>query len=76
MGTVLAVIVALTKESIMKWLYAPSLTTSLIDSGVTENISENQRVPEANSFECFASIDNNGSLAALGCKVYVSDIKY
>ena len=75
-GTVLAVIVALTKESIMKWLYAPSLTMSLIDSGVTENIPENQRVPEANSFECLVSIDNKGSLAALGCKVYVSDIKY
>lgn len=75
-GTVLAVIVALTKEAIMKWLYSPSLTTSLIDNGVTENISENQRVPEANSFECFANIDNKGSLAALGCKVYVSDVKY
>lgn len=75
-GTVLAVIVALTKEAIMKWLYSPSLSTSLIDGGITENISENQRVPEANSFECLASIDNKGSIAALGCKVYVSDVKY
>lgn len=75
-GTVLAVVVALTKEAIMKWLYSPSLRTSLIDNGITENIPENQRVPEANSFDCFATIDNNGSLAALGCKVYVSDIKY
>ncbi len=75
-GTVLAVIVALTKEAIMKWLYSPSLTVSLIDNGVTENVSENQRVPEANSFECFANIDNKGSLAALGCRVYISDVKY
>lgn len=75
-GTILAVIVALTKEAIMKWLYAPSLTTSLIDNGVTENIPDNQRVPEANSFECLACVDNKGSLAALGCKVYISDIKY
>lgn len=75
-GTVLAVIVALTKEAIMRWLYTPSLTTSLIDSGITENISETQRVPEANSFECFASIDNKGSLAALGCRVYVNNVKY
>lgn len=75
-GTILAVIVALAKESIMKWLYTPLLTASLIDDGITENIPENQRVPEANSFECFACINNKGSLAALGCKVYISDVKY
>ena len=75
-GTVLAVIVALAKEAIIKWLYAPSLTTSLIDSGITENLSENLKVPVANSFECLASIDNMGSLAALGCRVYISDIKH
>lgn len=75
-GTVLAVIVALSKEAIMKWLYSPSLTTSLIDNGITENLSDNKRVPEAISFECFANIDNKGSLAALGCKAYVSDVKY
>lgn len=75
-GTALAVIVALTKEAIMKWLYSSSLTISLTDNGITENISEDQRVPEANSFECLANIDNKGSLAALGCKVYVSDVRY
>lgn len=75
-GTVLAVIVALTKESIMRWLYAPSLTVSLIDNGITENVSENQRVPVANSYECLVNIDNKGSLVAFGCKVFVSDIKY
>lgn len=76
-GTILAVIVALSKESIMKWLYAPALKTSLVDDGITENIpNENQRVPEASTFECYIRIDNSGSLAALGCRMYISDIKF
>lgn len=76
-GTVAAVIVALFKEAIMKWLYAPSLKISLIDNGITENLSnETQRVPEAIAFECFAQIENVGSLASLGCKVNISDIKF
>lgn len=73
-GTVMAVVVALSKEAIMKWLYSPSLEISLVDNGVTENIPETQRVPVATSFECLACVDNKGSLAALGCRVYVSDI--
>lgn len=77
LGTFLAVIVALAKEAILKWLYAPSLKASLVDDGITENISfDNKPVPEANSFECLLNIENHGSLAALGCKVFINDIKY
>jgi len=76
-GTLLAVIVALAKEAIMKWLYSPSFNISLVDNGVTENIAnENQRVPEASSYECYAKIENTGSIAAIGCKVFISEIKY
>lgn len=76
-GTVMAVVVALSKEAIMKWLYAPALKTSLIDEGVTENIpNESQRVPEAQSFECYINVENIGSLAALGCKVFISDVRF
>ncbi|RGX12135.1 hypothetical protein [Bacteroides ovatus] len=75
-GTMMAVVVALSKEAIMKWLYSPSLEISLVDNGVTENIPDTQKVPVATSFECLACIDNKGSLAALGCRVYVSDIKH
>ena len=76
-GTLLAVVVALAKEAIMKWLYSPTLEVSLINEGITENIdNENQRVPEANSFECYANIENCGSLAALGCKIFISDVKF
>lgn len=76
-GTLLAVIVALAKEAIMKWLYSPDLCVSLVDNGITEVIAnENQRVPEANSFEGYVRIENRGSLAALGCKAYVSEIRY
>lgn len=76
-GTLLAVIVALAKEAIMKWLYSPDLRVSLVDNGITEVIAnENQRVPEANSFECHVRIENNGSLAAIGCKAYVSEIRH
>ena len=76
-GTLLAVIVALAKEAIMKWLYSPDLKVCLIDNGITEVITnETQRVPEANSYECYIHVENNGSLAALGCKAYISGIKY
>lgn len=76
-GTFLAVIVALAKEAIMKWLYSPSLNLSLIDNGITENLAnENQRVPEAQSYECYLKIENTGSIAALGCKAFISEIKY
>lgn len=75
-GTVMAVIVALSKEAIMKWIYSPSLEISLVDNGITENILDAQEIPAATSFECFACVDNTGSLAALGCKIYISDIKY
>ncbi len=76
-GTLLAVIVALAKEAIMKWLYSPDLKVSLVGNGITEVISnDNQRVPEADSFECYVTIENTGSLAALGCKAYISDIRY
>lgn len=77
LGTVAAVIVALFKEAIMKWLYSPSLKVSLIDDGISENIpNETQRVPEATAFECFVQIENVGSLASLGCKINISDIKF
>lgn len=76
-ATVAAVVVALFKEAIMKWLYAPSLKISLIDNGISENLpNENQRVPEATAFECYAKIENVGSLASFGCKVNISDIKF
>lgn len=77
LGTLMAVIVALAKEAIMKWLYSPVLKASLVDEGITENINnENQRVPEANTFECYVNIENHGSLAALGCKAFISDVKF
>jgi len=76
-GTVLAVIVALSKESIMKWLYAPALKVSPLDEIITEVFPNvNQRVPEASSFEYYVKIENNGSLVAFGCKTNISDIKY
>ena len=76
-GTIMAVIVALSKEAIMKWLYSPSLRIDLVDNGISENIpNENQRVPEASSFECYVNIENVGSIAAFGCKVHISDVKH
>ncbi len=76
-GTVLAVIVALAKEAIMKWLYSPSLRIELVDNGISEILpNDNQRVPEASAFECYINIENIGSIAAFGCKVHISDVKH
>lgn len=75
-GTILAVIVALGKEAILKWLYRPRLKVTPVDNGIMEILNENTRVPEALSYECHVSIENIGSLVAMGCKVFISDIKY
>ena len=75
-GTILAVVVALFKESIMKWLYKPRLIVTPVDNGLMEILDENTRVPEAVSYQCHVSIENIGSLVAMGCRVFISDIKY
>ena len=75
-GTCLAVVVALYKESFMKWLYSPKLEFSLVDKGVTEILGEDKNVLFANSYECYLAIENTGSLAALGCKVLINEIRY
>lgn len=76
-GTVLAVIVALAKESIMRWLYSPNLNVELVDNGITEIINlESSDVPISSSFECYVSVENNGRLAAIGCKAFINDIKH
>ncbi len=76
LGTVLAVIVALAKESIMRWLYSPRLEVFPVDNGLMEILNDSVRVPEATSYECHITIENTGSMVALGCRVYISDIKY
>ena len=75
-GTILAVVVALGKEAIMKWLYRPRLKVTPVDNGLMEILNENARVPEALSYQCHVSIENIGSLVAMGCRVFISDIKY
>ena len=74
-GTILAVIVALAKESIFQWLYKPRFTVSLEEDGISEIIRQDQKIPEATSYCCYVSIENNGSLAAKGCRVNISEIK-
>ena len=76
-GTCLAVIVALAKESILKWLYNPDITVSLVDNGVSEIIpNENQKIPVASAFECQLLVENTGSIGAIGCKVFISELKH
>lgn len=75
LGTFLAVLVALAKESIMKWLYKPRLSVVLEEDGISELLGQDQKVPEAIAYRCYVSIENNGSLAAMGCRVNISDIK-
>lgn len=76
-GTVFAVVVALTKESIMKWLYKPRLHAELVDDGITEILKDDiQGVLKASSFQCYVKIENFGSFAALGCRAQISDVSY
>jgi hypothetical protein len=77
-GTVLAVVVALFKESISKIIWRPKIVPSLSNSedGFDEKIIEDQQTPEALNYSSNVSFVNRGSSDAIQCELHVSKVMY
>lgn len=74
-GTLMAVIIALFKDPILKFIYSPEFKCELIDDGITE-VKANSTDITPDAYECSIRITNNGSIAALGCKLFLNNIKF
>lgn len=74
-GTLAAVIVALYKEELMRWINSPDLEFSLIGNGLVAN-NDSQVGVAPDSYECSIRIINKGTSAATGCKAFVQTLKY
>lgn len=74
--TFLAVVVALWKESILRFFKHPQCTIELLEGGLIENIDLEQQTPQADSYECILKIENKGNSVALGCEICISEILY
>ena len=74
-GTLSAVIVALYKEELMRWINSPDLFFSLIGNGLSAN-NDSQVGNAPDNYECSIRITNQGTYIASGCKAYVQTIKY
>lgn len=74
-GTLSAVIVALYKEELMRWINSPDLEFSLIENGLVAN-NESQVGVAPDNYECCVRITNKGTAIATGCKVFVHALKY
>lgn len=74
-GTLSAVIVALYKEELMRWINSPDLEFSLIDNGLVAN-NDSQVGIAPDNYECSIRIVNKGTSIAIGCKAFVHALKY
>ncbi|MCM1302314.1 MAG: hypothetical protein NC250_03100 [Alistipes senegalensis] len=75
-ATFLTVIVALWKESILRYFKHPQCEIELLDEGIIENIDIDQPSPQADSYECVLKIHNKGNIVATGCEVCISEVLY
>lgn len=74
-GTLSAVIVALYKEELMRWINSPDLEFELISNGLVVN-NNSQVGPAPDSYECSIRISNKGTMIATGCKVFIYSLKH
>lgn len=74
-GTLSAVIVALAKERIMNWIFSPSLEITPIDENVIASFS-GQGGTTPDTYDYNIRITNRGTLAAIGCKANISEVRY
>lgn len=74
-GTLSAVVVALYKEELMRWINSPDLEFSLIENGLVAN-KDSQVGVAPDYYECCIRISNKGTMIATGCKVFVHSLKY
>lgn len=75
-GTCLAVVVALFKDSIKNLLWHPDFSFKLVDDGITEVIDHDMQMPTTDLYQCVLEINNKGNDSAVRCDVVVDSVKY
>ena len=74
-GTLSAVIVALYKEELMRWINSPDLDFEKIGNGLVA-INDSQVGVAPDNYECSIRIINKGTSIATGCKIFIHSLKY
>ncbi len=74
--SVLAILVALFKESILRRLNHPVMDVQLLEEGIVENIDREQQNPKTDSYECLIEINNIGNITAEAVDVVVEEVRY
>ena len=75
-GTCLAVVVALFKDSIRKMIWHPKFKFELQDGGIIEVINHQETNPTADMFKGILRITNDGNDSARRCKISVEKIEF
>lgn len=74
-GTLSAVIVALYKEELIRWINSPDLEFIKVGNGLVAN-NDSQVGVAPDNYECSIRVVNKGTSIAMGCKVFVHVLKY
>lgn len=74
--SVLAIVVALFKESILKVLNHPQLEVQLLEDGIVENIDREQQNPKTESYQCLLEVNNKGNIVAESTEIVVEEVKF
>lgn len=76
-GTCAAVVVALGKESILRYFSHPNVEIGLVDEdGISEDIDSEQQTPQASCYNCVLRVKNSGSAQAKTCFAAIEHIRY
>ena len=75
-GTCLAVIVALFKDSIKKLIWHPKFEFELLDDGIIEVINHNADNPTADMYKGILRISNEGNDSAKRCEIAIEKIEF
>ena len=77
LGTCAAVVVALERDSIIRYFHHPELDIQFLEeSGFVEDIDLEQQNPASDSYSCIIKIENKGSVVAKSCEVLLDQVSF
>lgn len=75
-GTCMAVVVALFKDSIKTFIWHPKFNFELLEEGIIEVINHNDNNPTADSYKGILRVMNDGNDSAKRCEITIEKIEY
>lgn len=75
-GTCMAVVVALFKDSIKKFIWHPKFNFELLSDGIIEVINHNANNPTADMYKGILRVTNVGNDSAKRCEIVIEKIEY